>query len=509
MSEQRYFRLRLLDDIIITAKNKSTETSASLDYIPGRMILGAVASRLYSSLSKEDQFLVFHSGKVRFMDARPCAQLKNGQFEQAFPISLSFHHVKGTKKSDNGYLTEKVINRVQPNDEKKIKQLREGFFLDSGKYIQPKHNSSMRVSLEDGRSREGYLFGFDSLSQGTSLLFSIKTTDISFELTQRIVKALGSQIRIGRSKTAEYGRVAVEELDSGMVAKINDKLDPREGEVSLFLLSDLSIRNEWGMPSLDLNDLVRALGAKSWVEEKTFVRSRSYSPFHGFRCRPDLERQVWVGGSVITITLNEGQTLQDISSQIENGLGDYCQEGLGELLLNPQCLQERRPFRGNNLPVSLKVSEPPPPQLAWLVAHKKENFYGIDVLKKVKAWEQDFSHVFGDLFYKKISSSQWGQIRGYARVYRNENELRRVLVGAVEEKEDEGFVFSGKRKLESAWGYCKGFGQPSIGQFFHQKLYEKPSEEDEHLGLSDIVYAFAKHMQSELQKRKKNKKENA
>ena len=32
------------------------------------------------------------------------------------------------------------------------------------------------------------------------------------------------------------------------------------------------------------------------LTDKTFVRSRTYTPFHGHRCRPDLERQVWTAG---------------------------------------------------------------------------------------------------------------------------------------------------------------------------------------------------------------------
>ena len=70
--------LTLLDDTIITAKNMSTDTSPSLNYIPGRMLLGACAARLYQTLSPHDRFQVFHSGHVRFMDARPTHKIGSG-----------------------------------------------------------------------------------------------------------------------------------------------------------------------------------------------------------------------------------------------------------------------------------------------------------------------------------------------------------------------------------------------------------------------------------------------
>lgn len=51
--------LTLLDDTILSAHSKTVEVAQSLTYIPGRVLLGAVASRLYAKLSQEEQFSYF------------------------------------------------------------------------------------------------------------------------------------------------------------------------------------------------------------------------------------------------------------------------------------------------------------------------------------------------------------------------------------------------------------------------------------------------------------------
>ena len=69
--------------------------------------------------------------------------------------------------------------------------------------------------MENGTAREGYLFGFDAVSQETQFTFRLRYNNISDELVATKIKEnlLGKQIRIGRSKTAEYGRVAVEAIE--------------------------------------------------------------------------------------------------------------------------------------------------------------------------------------------------------------------------------------------------------------------------------------------------------
>ena len=49
-----YAVLTLKDDTILTSTNKSTEVAPSLSHIPGRQILGCVASRLYADADAND-----------------------------------------------------------------------------------------------------------------------------------------------------------------------------------------------------------------------------------------------------------------------------------------------------------------------------------------------------------------------------------------------------------------------------------------------------------------------
>src|SRR5579885_854668 len=64
--KRKVLRLTLLDDVALSERAASAGPHLGLDYIPGATLLGAAARRLYDSLSRDDAFLAFHSGKVRF-----------------------------------------------------------------------------------------------------------------------------------------------------------------------------------------------------------------------------------------------------------------------------------------------------------------------------------------------------------------------------------------------------------------------------------------------------------
>lgn len=57
--------------LIVTQQAASAGAQLSLDYLPGSLLLGLAASRLYAELSEDDAWTLFHSGMVRFGDGLP------------------------------------------------------------------------------------------------------------------------------------------------------------------------------------------------------------------------------------------------------------------------------------------------------------------------------------------------------------------------------------------------------------------------------------------------------
>ena len=492
-----YAILTLKDDTILTSTNKSTEVAPSLSHIPGRQILGCVASRLYAGANAESRWGIFHGGAVRFFDAVPCI-VSGEQIERGFMSPLSYHHEKGCRGSVGGRLTDKVYNLFEEYRGTQFKQLRGQYITKNGVEVAVHKRSSMRVSLENGRAKDGLLFGYHAVSRGTTFLAKIEVQEAGYR--QGILTALGTEIRIGRSKTAEYGRVRVE------VVNIPDQpvayQDGTSQEISFYCASDVALSNSFGMPSVALKDFATAVGGVECVLEKTFVRTRTYSPFHGFRCRPDGERQVIVRGSVIVVRFASSQDREALRKKLKTGVGLHSHEGLGEVWVDPVFLRDAHPF-AQNVPQDTSVGSTGPKkadfagapvELAWLQGQYDQAYLELDVLKRAKNWRTTLEGEFGAKSLKRITPSQWGQIRAYAKSFPDRQTLLKHLTGLdatnATVQEDVGFLFSGQRKLRTQWGYRSSEYGETIAKSFLKLM------QNEQLPLGDVLFAFAKLMQS-------------
>src|SRR5690606_13316392 len=84
------FEILLEQPLIISQQAASAGAHQSLDYIPGSVLLGLAASRLYANLPAQTAFTLFHNGIVRFGDALPVDQGETG-----LPMPLNWHLYKG------------------------------------------------------------------------------------------------------------------------------------------------------------------------------------------------------------------------------------------------------------------------------------------------------------------------------------------------------------------------------------------------------------------------------
>ncbi len=64
------FEIVLTQPLIISQQAASAGAHQSLDYIPGSVLLGLVASRLYARLDADSAWTVFHSGRIVIPDLK-------------------------------------------------------------------------------------------------------------------------------------------------------------------------------------------------------------------------------------------------------------------------------------------------------------------------------------------------------------------------------------------------------------------------------------------------------
>jgi hypothetical protein len=204
----------------------------------------------------------------------------------------------------------------------------------------------MRTSVdEDGRAREGLLFGIESLTAGQRFIARIDADDIRY--LQPIERALsGRTVIMGRSKTAEYGEAFIEIVPNAAV--VEPKLTG-PGTVLFLCLSDLALIDPvTGNPRLQAMPSDFGLSATWRVDPSvSFVRFRRYSPFNTHRNRHDSDRQVIAAGSVFVFrnSAEAEPVLKDnLIAKIEAGIGQYVQDGLGQVAMEPALLREREVF---------------------------------------------------------------------------------------------------------------------------------------------------------------------
>ena len=218
------YLITLKQPVIISEKSASVGAHQSLDYIKGSTLLGLLASRLYRSLSSEDAFLLFHSGKVRFNDALPVNT--NGD-QIAYPVPMSLHSFKAEKYADEDKLiSNKIFDISKVNSNSYLKeslkykqpvQLR-GFYITSdGKRVSPVKEHTLKTAIDPlhNRAKESQLFGYEALAAGQSFSFSIHAdNDVSDEVWEMLCTQVVGKAHLGRSRSAQFGAVEINEATS-------------------------------------------------------------------------------------------------------------------------------------------------------------------------------------------------------------------------------------------------------------------------------------------------------
>jgi CRISPR-associated protein Csx10 len=331
------FQLTLLSDAVISASAATAGGHQSLEYLPGSTLLGMAAARIYEPGSADTE-IIFHSQRVRFGDARATSS-EPSQTAPTAPAPRSLFHPKDDERATLGNVAAGWT--IEPAH----KNLRQGHVVRSTgqKVATMEHRTAMKTAVDasTGRARDGHLFTYDTLAAGAVFHFQIDLdSDVPTEIDGQLQDALTrGTVRVGRSRSAEFGKARIETISQ----ETNPVENPGATDtVILWALSDLALRDpETGAPTRVPRPEHFGLPATACFDgERSVLTSRRYSPFHGHRRRPDLERQVIERGSVMVFRDVQGADLAAVSTQISAGVGDYREAGCGSVCFAPAWLQQ-------------------------------------------------------------------------------------------------------------------------------------------------------------------------
>jgi hypothetical protein len=249
------------------------------------------------------------------------------------------------------------------------------------------------------------MYGYKAISSGTKWQFSIRYDEsISQKDIELIKKTLVGTKRLGKSKSSQYGLVLISQ--KGTNEEIENKI--HSNEIYLYVNSRVALVDDEGNATYDLKYLFDNLEDKNINYTKTQIKTSTFTPYNTKRETKDYERVCINKGSVIV--------LKDVKIEdIPHFVGAYQSEGFGELLINPDFIQNRAKFtlqesvvkeeKLNRREYIDKSFEDKTVQ--FLVNRHNDAIDKLELAGNVS----EFVKKYKQNLYAQIKPSQWGKIR--------------------------------------------------------------------------------------------------
>lgn len=451
---KRYYTCEFKSDIILKASTNTEGDSPNLDFIPGNAFLGMVA-RNYDKF--KDPFYVFHSGEVKFGDGDILIEsLVDGKIalKSGYKIPLCFCNLK----VGEGYYNRLFLSDKDEQDfidsQKQLKQLREGYINEDYFSHNFNYNYSQKSAHDEKnrRSKDEAMFGYTSFDKGLKFLFSIECSDD--ETLDQIEKFLLGEQLLGKSKTAQYGRVLIE------ASNLNDKIDsfkPDDNLTYLYAKSRIALFDEFGNPILLRNAYDLGLKSGQIDFRNSHIKVGNYIPYNAKKISCEMMRYFIKKGSVITI-----RNL-DKDEKIPKYIGSFQNEGFGAILVNPKFLNvdsSNENFdiaKNNEKLVKFKkaqiknTKEPQTNLIKFLSKKEREDTQFLELVDKVEAFKNKV---------KTPTNSQWSAINNFAISSKNDDEMIKNI---------EKFISSGVSKKD--WDGCRKDFIEKIKSISNKKMF--------------------------------------
>ncbi len=352
-------KLEALQPLVITDGTTEGQTHRTLEYIPGNMLLGALAGAWKRNNSNavpddsEEFSNLFLSSKVKWGHAFPLA----GD-EQTVPVPLCYQKLKNygglpsvgshnAAKShvlnlsaitfDSDHKLNQIIEKeskwsdVNPKEAIKLKKLDLGFMTSKEK-CQPDIRKTWNMHVAIGKNRtaaDGQLFGFSALGKGTKFISEIYCDDSCEQSVKMLLDSISS-LYIGHSRSAGYGKVSAKVLscENAVPQKANSNT------AKLFLLSGYISNKSWELPLDNLESELKKYFSNVNITKLNCLYD-NLKGFNNLWSLPRKARQMLVQGSVIEISFDS------VISPLPEAIGGSTNEGYGRITVNPDFLEAK------------------------------------------------------------------------------------------------------------------------------------------------------------------------
>lgn len=331
-------RIHLLaqDPLIVTDGSSEGISHACLSYIPGSMLLGALATRwrlTHPDLDPDetDEFTdIFINGAVSFGHAyptvlgRPCVPT---------PISFFYSKSKGQLPTFDTNDEEKephVYNKLfQQTVDDKTKRLTVPFLDAISKHtpsLSFQQTTHVAINAKNRKAADSRLFSYEAMAPGSRFCSTLLCDDTYVQTVEDILR-MDPIIHVGHAKSAGYGTVVITDIER-VEGPTATQLTP--GDHVLFLESAFFPEKSWESPRDGLRSLFSETTMISFAD-KLFCKTIRLEGFNNFWYLPRPTRIGFAQGSVIPIQVHQAVTLPPL-------LGGWTNEGYGRYAIDPELL---------------------------------------------------------------------------------------------------------------------------------------------------------------------------
>lgn len=299
----------------------------SRDFVPGTALLPVILARLDSQPGHRD---------IVVGDARPAVATGDGPLPGR-PVPMTWYRPKDRRPE--------TVNAAfrQPGAGERMTPMRSGHVAPAGDgawlLLVPETQVSTHAVIGDdsGRpdSERGGVFSYLAIAPGTVL-----TTDISLPADTGIALAAGDQLRLGRSRKDDFGLAEV--LDVRAAPGPQPPGLPRGASVSVWCVSDVLLRDEFGAADPSPEALARELSRRLGVRLDVVAQQPGYPVVHAWRgARRDSFHTRWgrprpsltglAAGSVVKLSAAGAIPAEMLADVERDGTGERTAEGFGQV----------------------------------------------------------------------------------------------------------------------------------------------------------------------------------
>lgn len=374
--------IRLDEPLLIARRAPAGNHFEARNFIPGRVILGALASiaarhnRLMQDEVYRDFVLLFLRGGITFSSLYPALFSENYLYPTIpAPLGLLTCSIVPFSEQDDGHGTYSYFagtpEKCPKCNEKEVESRLEpisGFIVlrRKGTHVfVPKRSSELHIQIneETGRVQKSKLYGYTVLEAGQYFVGEIQcANEEAWEQLKAMTGIEEEQPlswRLGKARRRGYGKVTawLERFDDQRSDWIQLPLPERVKDpsqlVSLTLLTDTIVQNRWGQQAVSFHEhwLEETLGLGKLHIKDAYVRSRIVDGFNNHLGLPRWRDTALVAGSVVWFTLEKPPAdWQARMAQLEReGIGLRRNEGFGRIAFNHPVYNRRDALRRSSI----------------------------------------------------------------------------------------------------------------------------------------------------------------